>query len=475
MLAGRANEVMAQIAAGADPETVILATSIGPLFVEMAAVLERALGIFERIGDRTGVMSTVIAMAYARYGMMLHFTSSARHLEEIRRVTSRLSELVTESERARLELQMLYGVQVFSRAKVVPDLALSRGEQAHREARLQGDRAIEFLAAGGVAMSLVDLGDIEGAERWLGQAATAAAAAPSRARALQLETWRGIVRARAGDAEGMRRHLERAVAMATEGGRASARCEVLARLAIEASRLAAAAPAGTTDQAAGGSIDLDPALVELAEQAAAQVEELLPLLPGSCAVGRAGFGGTRDAGPGPGRRAGSGGGRRCGARGAPGRASRGHQPRDHDPRLQGGARGRAARGPGLPPFVSPGDPVADRPGHGRRGRPRALAHGPGRARAGRARRTDGPRGPRPRRPSPAVRRATSGPSLDDDDRLLLQLLTEGHTNAEIASKLDVTEEEVARRLTRVQAQLGTTSRAGATSLAFRGLASVGSH
>ena len=115
-------------------------------------VLERALGIYERIGDRTGVMSTVIAMAYARYGPVMHLSSSARHLEEIRRVTSRLSELVTESERARLDLQMLFGVHVFSRAKVVPDLALSRGEDAHRAARLQGDRAIEFLAAGGVAM-----------------------------------------------------------------------------------------------------------------------------------------------------------------------------------------------------------------------------------------------------------------------------------------------------------------------------------
>ena len=59
-------------------------------------------------------------------------------------------------------------------------------------------------------------------------------------RPIQLETWRGMVRAGAGDVEGMRRHLEKAVAMATEGGRASARCEALARLAIEAARLVAA-------------------------------------------------------------------------------------------------------------------------------------------------------------------------------------------------------------------------------------------
>ena len=96
-------------------------------------------------------------------------------------MTSRLSELVTESERARLDLQMLFGVHVYSRAKVVPDLALSRGEDAHRAAKLQGDRSIEFLAAGGVALSLLELGDVEGAERWIGLAAAAAAMARTRA------------------------------------------------------------------------------------------------------------------------------------------------------------------------------------------------------------------------------------------------------------------------------------------------------
>ena len=141
-------------------------------------------------------MSTVIAMAYARYGPVMHLSSSARHLEEIRRVTSRLSELVTESERDRLDLQMLFGVHVYSRAKVVPDLALSRGEDAYRAAKLQGDRAIEFLAAGGVAMTLLELGDVEGAERWLDLAAAAASNGPVREPLDQLETWRGIVRAR---------------------------------------------------------------------------------------------------------------------------------------------------------------------------------------------------------------------------------------------------------------------------------------
>ncbi len=278
VLAGRANELMAKVAAGANFLDLILASPIGPLFVELSQVLERALGIFERLGDRTGVMSTVIAMAYAQYGPVIHLSSSARHLEEIRRVTSRLSELVTESERARLDLQMLFGVHVYSRAKVVPDLALARGEDAHRAAKLQGDRAIEFLAAGGVAMSLLELGDVDAAERWLGLAAAALSIAPSRTRAAQLETWRGRVRAGAGDVEGMRRHLERAVAMATEGGRASGRCEALARLAIEAAGLVARSASDAIPATRGGGPD--PALVDLVERSATQVKDLVPLLPG---------------------------------------------------------------------------------------------------------------------------------------------------------------------------------------------------
>jgi DNA-binding NarL/FixJ family response regulator len=64
--------------------------------------------------------------------------------------------------------------------------------------------------------------------------------------------------------------------------------------------------------------------------------------------------------------------------------------------------------------------------------------------------------------------------LDDADRGLLQLLTEGRTNSEIAVELATGEDDVARRLARLQARLGASSRAEATSLAFRGLAAVGS-
>ena len=64
--------------------------------------------------------------------------------------------------------------------------------------------------------------------------------------------------------------------------------------------------------------------------------------------------------------------------------------------------------------------------------------------------------------------------LDETERRLLQLLTEGRTNAEIAADLDIAEDDVVTRLARLFARLGTSTRAEATSLAFRGLAAVGS-
>ena len=68
----------------------------------------------------------------------------------------------------------------------------------------------------------------------------------------------------------------------------------------------------------------------------------------------------------------------------------------------------------------------------------------------------------------------AGADVDESDRQLLRLLTEGRTNVEIAAELQLDEDDVAQRLARLQAQLGASSRAEATSLAFRGLAAVGS-
>jgi DNA-binding NarL/FixJ family response regulator len=80
----------------------------------------------------------------------------------------------------------------------------------------------------------------------------------------------------------------------------------------------------------------------------------------------------------------------------------------------------------------------------------------------------------PAREAAAAGQAAAGPTLDETERRVLQLLTEGRTNAEIAVELTIPEDEVAQRLARLLARLGTSSRAEATSLAFRGLAAVGS-
>jgi DNA-binding CsgD family transcriptional regulator len=462
------------LATGVGIEAFLLGLPVGPLILDGTQVLERALGIFEQLGDRTGVMSTVIAMAYAQYGPVMHLSSSARHLEEIRRVTSRMSELVTESERARLDLQMLFGVHVYSRAKVVPDLALSRGEDAHRAARLQGDRAIEFLAAGGVAMTLLELGDVVGAERWISLAAAAASMSASRPRALQLETWRGMARASAGDVDGMRGHFERAVTMATEGGRASARCETLARFALEAARFVGA-------DAPGGAGESRKSLLEVVEASVARVKELQPQLPG-----HAPWGAQADAASatvalarGDVEAAVLAGNAALAAlqaglhedanlevlipaaralfAGAPPEVQefvRGYLQSTLSRIAQGTAdeaiRVRWLTGPVGRELVALAGPMDDRP--------YAVDAKAGETAAG----------------TPRTGPESTWSSLGEDDRRLLRLLTEGRTNAEIAAELALGENDVAQHLARLQARLGTSSRAESTSLAFRGLALAGS-
>ena len=436
--------------AGGEPIDAVLATlPIADQATEARALLERALELFERLDDRTGVMATVIAMAYANYAPVIHMTSSARHIEEIRRVTNRLQEVVSESERARHELQLLYGVHVYARAKVVPDLMLARGEEAHRAARLLGDQATEFQSAGGVALSHLDLGDIAEAERWLGLATAVASAAPTPTRTRQLETWRGMVRAGAGDAAGMRLHLEKAVELAAGQGRASVRCEALARLAIEAARLGAA----TNDED----------LLQLAARSAISAKELMPLLPGHPVWGpRADAALTTVAlarGDVP------------AAVAAAGSAMQALQASHHEDAnldvLIPIARGMLAGGPPeVQGFVM---------GYVRMTLSR-IAQGT-LDESMRVRWLKGPRGRElaalagsfePAPDAPVEPGALDAAGLDDADRRLLRLLTEGYTNAEIASKMELPLDAVGVQLAKLLVRLGVSNRAEATTLAFKG-------
>ncbi len=259
--------VMQRVAAGESLEDLVEELPIAPFVRSAGERLHRSLALYEELGDRQGSMASIIAMAYLSWAPDIHIGSdAARHIEEIRRLATQLSSFTSESQRAFAEVQMLYGVHVFARAKVIPDLALSRGAEAYERARAIGDRQLEFLAAGGTALSFLELGDPDEASIWLDRAASVATESPTTARARQLEQWRGLMHAARGHADGMREHLERALQMAGEQGLPAVRCEVLAALALAAATL--------------GREQGDEELLALGERSASEAKELLRLLPG---------------------------------------------------------------------------------------------------------------------------------------------------------------------------------------------------
>jgi tetratricopeptide (TPR) repeat protein/DNA-binding CsgD family transcriptional regulator len=259
--------IMQRVAAGESLEEIAQELPIASMFHGAFGLFQRALELYEQLGDRRGAMSTIIALAYLAWAPDIHIGSNAaRHIEEIRRLTSTLRAFTNESERAALEGQMLYGSHVFGRAKVIPDMALEKGRDAFRYAREIGDETLQFLAAGGTGLAYLDIGDVDEARAWIDRAAAVATEHPSPHRAGKLETWRGMVDAAAGDADGMRRHLEQAVEQATVAGHTAPRCRTLARLAVEAARL--------------GSSRGDEDLMDLAERAAKEASELADALPG---------------------------------------------------------------------------------------------------------------------------------------------------------------------------------------------------
>jgi DNA-binding CsgD family transcriptional regulator len=262
--AGEHMPILARAAEGESIDDILATLPIQPNIRAAGEYLQQALGLFETIGDRRGVMSTIIAMAYLDFGPDIHIGANpAQRIEEIRRLSTRLRSLSKESERAAADAQMAYGVHVFARAKVIPDLAISRGEEAYWAAKTLGDRSLEYLAAGGTAAAYLDLGEVPEAEHWLDLAAQAATAAPTPLRARRLELWRAMARAVAGDSDRMREHFDRALKSATEQGRPAGRCEILARQALEAARL--------------GAERADEELLGLAERSALEAKELVPL------------------------------------------------------------------------------------------------------------------------------------------------------------------------------------------------------
>jgi DNA-binding NarL/FixJ family response regulator len=444
--AGEHFGMFARAAAGEQLDQIIQDTPVASMAGSAGQRFQRALELFEKLGDRRGAMSTIIAMAYLSWGADIHLgPGAARHIEEIRRLASRRESLTKESERALAEGQMLYGVHVFSRAKVIPDLALSRGEETYRHARVTGDRSLEFQGAGGTALAYLDLGEIDQAKAWLDRAAAAAAEAPTPVRARQLETWRGMTMAAAGDANAMRTHLERAVQLATEQGRPAARCEALARLAVEAARL--------------GARQHNDALLALAEQSAIEAKGLVELLPGHPP-----WGAQADAAL------------------AEVALTRGDTEQALDAARSAFAALESAMHEDLYPEVV--RPVA-----------RAIMAAGSEAEQQMVRmylsvmlariaqrtideeiRVKWFRGPVGSELSslvgmmesvPEGQGGQAGPQLDEAETGLLRLLMEGRTNKEIAEELGESEEKVVRRLGEMFARIGASSRAEATAFAFR--------
>jgi DNA-binding CsgD family transcriptional regulator len=410
---------------------------------------QRALELYEECGDRAGMMSTIISIAYGTKGADLRM-GSARRIEEIRRLMMQQHALTRESDRDAQEAQMRYGVHLYARAFGFPDLALERGRDTFDAARRTGDRSLEYLAAGGLALTHLGFGDVAEAAGWLERAAAAAAAAPTPLRARQLEMWKGMAAAAAGDAEEMQGHLERALAMATEQGKPAGRCEVLARLALEAALL-------------GWSLD-DAALLAVAGRRGTEALGIAGTLPGD---------------------------HPWTAQAETALALAAHRGARIEEARDAARRGFAAlESTGIreidPPYPLHLDVVL--------GVARVLADDPAeeaervRSQVGAilrmaAERTADEevrvrwfRGPVQRElaelvggfepPAAPAAEPAAFTGLTDHQAGVLRLVTDGKTNREIAGELGVEEEHVSRELAEIYAKLGVSSRAGATVFAF---------
>jgi DNA-binding NarL/FixJ family response regulator len=264
--AGELLDVMKELVAGKTLDDLLPSLPIAPLVMEGAACFHRALEIYEGLGDRRGVMSAVVAMAVLTWAPGIHLGGSVQHIEEIRRLSSRVKSFTRESERALADVQMLFGAAVYARNRGFADLALSKGQEAYNAARAMGDRSLEFATAGLVALQHAELGSVDDSRRWLDRAAAIATESQTPLRALQLETWRGLACAETGDVDGFRRHFQHALSVATEQAKPAPRCQTLSVFAARAARL-------------GVSLD-DAELTGEAEQAAHEVEALAARLPG---------------------------------------------------------------------------------------------------------------------------------------------------------------------------------------------------
>jgi hypothetical protein len=161
----------------------------------------------------------------------------AGRIEHVRALQHNRKGDVTESQRAADDAEMLYSIHTYSRLNLQPALALQRGREAFEAARALGDRWLETLAAGGMAMTCLQIGGAEECGAWLDQAATAAMAVASTPMARRLEMWRGAYAAARGDVGAMDRHYRRAAELAGQKNIGEC-CQAWGHLAFESARIA---------------------------------------------------------------------------------------------------------------------------------------------------------------------------------------------------------------------------------------------
>jgi tetratricopeptide (TPR) repeat protein len=205
------------------------------MFTKMKELAEEAFRIYEEIGDKRGSMSALISMAYAHVTDPTA-TGMAGRMEHIRALHHSKKGEITESQRAIDDALMLYSIHTYARSNLQPGLALERGREAFEAARALGDRWLESLAAGGMAMTYLSIGDETQCGAWLDRAAGAAVSVASTSMARRLEMWRGAHAAARDDLEQMVSHFERAAELAGQKN-LGARCEALSTMAFEAARI----------------------------------------------------------------------------------------------------------------------------------------------------------------------------------------------------------------------------------------------
>jgi len=232
------------------------------MFAKVKELAEEAFHIYEELGDKRGSMSSLISMAYAHVTDPTA-TGMAGRMEHIRALHHSKSGEVTESQRAIDDANMLYSIQTYARINLQPGLALERGREAFDAARALGDRWLECLAAGGMAMSYLSIGDESQCGAWIDRAASAAMSVASTSMARRLEMWRGAHAAARDDVAGMVRHFERAAELAGQKN-LGARCEAYSTLAFELARI-------------GGANDDDSVLKQAKEAATETLRTVRPM------------------------------------------------------------------------------------------------------------------------------------------------------------------------------------------------------